>query len=149
MESMDTMLSDAVNISALLSYDNKFQKFRQLKKQMSNISTPSPAASPEPSNEMISIETLENDVISHTVLKTINSIGDNSNEVQSEQLDDHSSMIGSEFYPSSSSVTSISTSSTVTSSDTSAISSTNFTSLTSNNGKIIQQIIKVRNSIYM
>ena len=83
MEGMDTMLSDAVSISALLSYDNKYHKFRQLKKQMSNISTPSPSASPEPSGELISIETLENDVISQTVLKTINDISDKNDETES------------------------------------------------------------------
>ena len=78
MEGLDTMLSDAISVSALLSYDNKFHKFRQLKKQMSNISTPSPATSPEPpssSSDLIALETIENDdVISQTVLKTINSI---------------------------------------------------------------------------
>lgn len=48
MDGLETMLSDAVGISALLAYDNKLTKFCLLKKQMSNISTPSPAASPEP-----------------------------------------------------------------------------------------------------
>ena len=48
MEGLETMLSDAVSISALLAYDNKMTKFCLLKKQMSNISTPSPSASPGP-----------------------------------------------------------------------------------------------------
>ena len=105
MESLDTMLSDAVGISALLSYDNKYQKFRQLKKQMSNISTPSPAASPEPnsscSETVIAIDTLDNDVVSQTVLKTINNL--------SSKDEDHTAIgdlpsqvtIGAEFFSSS------------------------------------------------
>ena len=48
MEGLETMLSDAVSISALLAYDNKMTKFCLLKKQMSNISTPSPSGSPGP-----------------------------------------------------------------------------------------------------
>merc|ERR550519_644009 len=52
MDGLETMLSDAVGISALLAYDNKLTKFCLLKKQMSNISTPSPAASPEPRDPM-------------------------------------------------------------------------------------------------
>merc|ERR1712018_685382 len=52
MDGLETMLSDAVGISALLAYDNKLTKFCLLKKQMSNISTPSPATSPEPRDPM-------------------------------------------------------------------------------------------------
>lgn len=109
MESLDTMLSDAVNISAILSYtDTKYHKFRQLKKQMSNISTPSPAATPEPEPhtepEDGDLNHLENDVISQTVLKTIN---------DDETLDDDQDLsldtpvtIGAEFFPSTTSITS-------------------------------------------
>ena len=103
MESLDTMLSDAVSISALLSYTDttKYQKFRQLKKQMSNISTPSPAASPEPS--------IESDVISQTVLKTINLAGpgeeNQPDKTDSDQLDTPVTL-GEEFFSSSLSVSS-------------------------------------------
>ena len=101
MESLDTMLSDAVSISALLSYTDttKYQKFRQLKKQMSNISTPSPAASPEPS--------LESEVISQTVLKTINhpGAGDEDHHQQPDKTDcdqlDTPVTLGEEFFSSS------------------------------------------------
>ena len=103
MESLDTMLSDAVSISALLSYTDttKYHKFRQLKKQMSNISTPSPAASPEPS--------IESDVISQTVLKTINhsAPGDENHpdKTDCDQLDTPVTL-GEEFFSSSLSVSS-------------------------------------------
>ena len=103
MESLDTMLSDAVSISALLSYSDttKYHKFRQLKKQMSNISTPSPAASPEPS--------IESDVISQTVLKTLNHAGpgdeDQPDKTDCDQLDTPVTL-GEEFFSSSLSVSS-------------------------------------------
>ena len=103
MESLDTMLSDAVSISALLSYTDttKYHKFRQLKKQMSNISTPSPAASPEP--------ILESEVISQTVLKTINHpVGgdeEQPDKSDSDQLDTPVTL-GEEFFSSSLSVSS-------------------------------------------
>ena len=108
MESLDTMLSDAVGISTLLSYtDTKYHKLRQLKKQMSNISTPSPAASPEP---------IESDVISQTVLKTINNVDDVEEiSLQSEKKTDTETLetpvsLGEEFFPSS--ISSVSPSST-------------------------------------
>ena len=112
MESLDTMLSDAVSISALLSYtDTKYHKFRQLKKQMSNISTPSPTASPEPTSEdMISIES---DVISQTVLKSINNAetpaedcAESQERTDSETLLETPVTLGEEFFPSSISVSS-------------------------------------------
>ena len=115
MESLDTMLSDAVNISAILTLDTKLHKFRQLKKQMSNISAPSPAATPEPGEDLV--DHIENDVISETVLKTIN------DEDASEQVDaclDTPVTIGDEFFPSST-ITSISSSS---SSETMIVSET-------------------------
>lgn len=106
MESLDTMLSDAVSISALLSYtDTKYHKLRQLKKQMSNISTPSPAASPEP---------IESDVISQTVLKTINNVDtpeEDGVHVQPQEKADSETLetpvtLGEEFFPCSISVSS-------------------------------------------
>ena len=95
MDSLDTMLSDAVSISALLSYDTKYIKFRQLKKQMSNISTPSPAASPEPQNQsdIISMES----VIDNSVL---NEIEDTEQQCENDNIETPVT-IGSEFFPSS------------------------------------------------
>ena len=114
MESLDTMLSDAVNISAILTYtDTKYHKFRQLKKQMSNISTPSPAATPEPDpqheHDDGDLNHLESDVISQTVLKTINDDGDTINGDQDMDLDTPVT-IGAEFFPSTTSITSCTTS---------------------------------------
>ena len=145
MESLETMLSDAVNISSILNLsDAKFHKFRQLKKQMSNISTPtpSPAGSPDPSD----LIGLDNDEVSQTVLKTINTIGEaeenkiemvveaeESLEVLSGTLDTPVT-IGAEFFPS---VSSSCCSSSVTSVTLSAVqsSSSQLTCLTSSSGK--------------
>ena len=98
MESLDTMLSDAVSISTLLPIlDTKYHKFRQLKKQMSNISTPSPAASPSPlpdpgtAPDLIAIA--ETDVISQTVLKTINSLEAAGAEAEDKLQDSSSSSL--------------------------------------------------------
>lgn len=141
MESLETMLSDAVNISSILNIsDAKFHKFRQLKKQMSNISTPSPAGSPDPS-DLIGL-----DEVSQTVLKTINTIGEAEEDkiemvVEAEEsLEDLSGTldtpvtIGAEFFPSASSSC---CSSSVTSVTLSAVqsSSSQLTCLTSSSGK--------------
>ena len=98
MESLDTMLSDAVSISTLLPIlDTKYHKFRQLKKQMSNISTPSPAASPSPlpdpgtAPDLINIA--ETDAISQTVLKTINSLEAAGAEAEDKLQDSSSSSL--------------------------------------------------------
>ena len=145
MESLETMLSDAVNISSILTIsDAKFHKFRQLKKQMSNISTPtpSPAGSPDPSD----LIGLDNDEVSQTVLKTINTIGEAEEDkiemvVEAEEsLEDLSGTldtpvtIGAEFFPSASSSC---CSSSVTSVTLSAVqsSSSQLTCLTSSSGK--------------
>ena len=104
MDSLDTMLSDAVSISALLSYDSKFIKFRQLKKQMSNISTPSPSTSPEPATEVI---TLENGIIENNVLKTIDNI-DKADDEERPLSRFPSETIGSEFFPVVSAVSAVS-----------------------------------------
>ena len=98
MESLDTMLSDAVSISTLLPIlDTKYHKFRQLKKQMSNISTPSPAASPsplpDPSTAPDIIAIAETDVISQTVLKTINSLEAAGAEAEDKLQDSSSSSL--------------------------------------------------------
>jgi hypothetical protein len=76
MEGLETMLSDAVSISALLAYDNKLTKFCLLKKQMSNISTPSPAASPGPDGTL-----LDTDAISASVLANIEKVEPGREEV--------------------------------------------------------------------
>ena len=143
MESLETMLSDAVNITSILNIsDAKFHKFRQLKKQMSNISppTPSPAGSPDPSD----LIGLDNDEVSQTVLKTINTIGE-ADKIEmvveaEESLEDLSGTldtpvtIGAEFFPSASSSC---CSSSVTSVTLSAVqsSSSQLTCLTSSSGK--------------
>ena len=98
MESLDTMLSDAVSISTLLPIlDTKYHKFRQLKKQMSNISTPRPAASPsplpDPSTAPDLIAIAETDVISQTVLKTINSLEAAGAEAEDKLQDSSSSSL--------------------------------------------------------
>ena len=103
MDSLDTMLSDAVSISALLSYDNKYIKFRQLKKQMSNISTPSPAASPEPQSDIISMDS----VIDNTVLNNIEDEESRMDTDHSENLDTPVT-IGAEFFPSAVSTSTVS-----------------------------------------
>ena len=103
MDSLDTMLSDAVSISALLSYDNKYIKFRQLKKQMSNISTPSPAASPEPQSDIISMDS----VIDNTVLNNIEDEESRMDTDHSENLDTPVT-IGAEFFPSTVSTSTVS-----------------------------------------
>ena len=92
------MLSDAVSISTLLPIlDTKYHKFRQLKKQMSNISTPSPAASPsplpDPSTAPDLIAIAETDVISQTVLKTINSLEAAGAEAEDKLQDSSSSSL--------------------------------------------------------
>ena len=142
MESLDTMLSDAVNISTILNIsDAKFHKFRQLKKQMSNISTPSPAGSPDPS-DLIS---LENDEVSQTVLKTINTIGETLVET-GDKVEEEETMeelptldtpvtIGAEFFPSSSCCSSSLTSVTISS----VQSSSQLTCLTASSGKILEK----------
>ena len=96
---------------------------------MSNISTPSPATSPEPpssSSDLIALETIESDdVISQTVLKTINSIDEKDDEHENddniENLSDLDTpvTIGAEFFP----IASIPSMSPCTSSTTSSITS--------------------------
>ena len=53
MDNLDTMLGDTPNLTTLLNLESKYTKFRELQKQMSNISTPSPATTPEPVVENI------------------------------------------------------------------------------------------------
>ena len=101
MDSLDTMLSDAVSISALLSYDTKYIKFRQLKKQMSNISTPSPAASPEPQSDIISMDSvIESSVLVN--LKNIESIEQEGSRIHTDPSESLETpvTIGAEFFPS-------------------------------------------------
>ena len=118
MDSLDTMLSDAVSISALLSYDNKYIKFRQLKKQMSNISTPSPAGSPEPQSDIITMES----VIDNTVLE---SIEEKESIVDAENTESIETpvTIGAEFFPATVSTAMVSLSSSVTASLPSLVTS--------------------------
>ena len=103
MDSLDTMLSDAVSISALLSYDNKYIKFRQLKKQMSNISTPSPAGSPEPQSDIISLDS----VIDNTVL---NNLQEKESRVETDHTEsiDTPVTLGAEFFPATVSTSTVS-----------------------------------------
>ena len=144
MENLETMLSDAVNITSILNIsDAKFHKFRQLKKQMSNISTPSPAGSPDPSD----LIGLDSDAVSQTVLKTINNIGeadgDKMDEAE-ETMEDLSGdldtpvTIGAEFFPAGSSSSLSGGSSALTSVTLSCVqtSSSQLTCLTSSSGKI-------------
>jgi len=118
MDSLDTMLSDAVSISALLSYDNKYIKFRQLKKQMSNISTPSPAGSPEPPSDIITMES----VIDNSVL---DSIEEKESVVDAENTEciETPVTIGAEFFPATVSTAMVSLSSSVTASLPSLVTS--------------------------
>ena len=93
MDGLETMLSDAVGISALLAYDNKLTKFCLLKKQMSNISTPSPATSPEPRDPM--------EDTTEAVLANIDKLETKSTEQQSTVSTMDSSPVElSEFFPS-------------------------------------------------
>ena len=141
MESLETMLSDAVNITSILNIsDAKFHKFRQLKKQMSNISTPSPAGSPNPSD----LIGLDNDAVSQTVLKTINNIGEDDEDessVPEETMEDLSdtldtpATIGAEFFPAGSTSTLSCGSSSLTSVTLSCVQSSQLTCLTSSSGK--------------
>ena len=138
MENLETMLSDAVNITSILNIsDAKFHKFRALKKQMSNISTPSPAGSPDPSD----LIGLDSDAVSQTVLKSINNMRDADEDKMDEAeetLDDLGGdldtpvTIGAEFFPAGS--TSLSSLTSVTLSCVQS-SSSQLTCLTSSSGK--------------
>ena len=149
MENLETMLSDAVNITSILNIsDAKFHKFRQLKKQMSNISTPSPAGSPDPSD----LIGLDSDAVSQTVLKSINNIGEDDEdkmEDAEESLEvlggdlDTPVTIGAEFFPAGSTSTLSCGSPSLTSVTLSCVqsSSSQLTCLTSSSGKSINPFL--------
>ena len=148
MDGLETMLSDAVGISALLAYDNKLTKFCLLKKQMSNISTPSPATSPEPRDPM--------EDTTEAVLANIDKLETKSTEQQSTVSTMDSSPVElSEFFPSvsvsslvtlvtSSSMETIPTSLATTSLVTLASPSPALTTLTASgkNGKFFHHVLK-------
>lgn len=142
MENLETMLSDAVNITSILNIsDAKFHKFRQLKKQMSNISTPSPAGSPDPSD----LIGLDSDAVSQTVLKTINNIGEADGDKMDEAEEtledlggdlDTPVTIGAEFFPATSTLSCGPSSLTSVTLSCVQSSSSQLTCLTSSSGKI-------------